>query len=82
MIEEKTDGTRGSPDSELNLLGSEDNDEEEEDEKRDAFPISADDTTFGVTPLTRNAVSELLRLSGHGDKQFFEPIVQVVQLKK
>ena len=81
MIEEKTDGTRGSPNSELNLLGDEDDKEEEEDEERDAFPVNADDT-FGVTPLTRNAVSELSRLSGHGDKQFFEPIVQVVHLEK
>jgi hypothetical protein len=79
MIEDKTDGTRGSPDSELKLLGDDD-EEGEEDEERDAFySVNADDT---VTPLTRNAVSELSRLSGHGDKQFFEPIVQVIHLKK
>ncbi len=38
MIEEKTDETRGSPDSELNLLGGEDDEEEEEDEERTHSP--------------------------------------------
>ena len=79
MIDEKTDRTRGSPDSELNALGGYNN-EGEEEEEHNTFPINGDDT-FGITPLTKNAVTELARLSGHGEKQFFELIVQVVHLK-
>jgi hypothetical protein len=88
MIDEKTDGTRGSPgESELDGGPFDLNDEEEDDD--DVVIDNIGGTTAmdnndneSVTALTRNAIQELARLGGHADKPFFEPIVQVVHLRK
>ncbi len=40
------------------------------------------DDGFLMTPMTNNAVMELACLSGHADKPFFKPTVQVINLKK
>ena len=79
MIDEKTDGTRGSPDSELNLLGG---DEEEEEVEGDSTAGDSNITGDTVTPLTHNAIWQLSRLSGHAEKPHFEPVVQVYSLRK
>ncbi len=87
MIDEKTNGTKGSPcDLELDgvgrLVGC--NYEEDEDNNVDIVGTSAGNygNKESITPLTHNAVQELGRLGGYADKPFFEPIVQVVHLKK
>ncbi len=87
-MDEKTDGTRGSPtNSDGGLFDR--NDDEEDDNEDDDIDIIAGSTTgmddydnesFSV--LTRNAVSQISRLGGSGEKAHFEPIVQVVRLKK
>ena len=79
MIDEKTDGTRGSADSSaLNELGA--FDEEDDEDLFNGPPAMGNDVA--ITPLTPNAVHELARLGGHAEKPFFEPIVQVVHLHK
>jgi hypothetical protein len=91
MIDEKTEGTRGSPaESELAGLFSRNDEEDDDDVDVDVdidnvggitAPMGNDDNA-SVSALTRNAVSDLKRLGGHAEKPFFEPIVQVVSLKK
>ncbi len=78
-IDEKMDETRGSPDSKQNLLvyGGDDDD----DDDKEVEDLNGDDG-FLMTPMTNNAVTELARLSRHADKPFFEPTVQVINLKK
>jgi hypothetical protein len=80
MIDEKTNGTRGPPDSEVNALGGY-VDVGEKEQEGDTFSINADDT-FGITPLTKDGVSTLARLKSNTDKPFFKPTVQVIHLKK
>jgi hypothetical protein len=91
MIDEKMDATRGSPESGLNAPGvgsgdhDEDVDDDDDDNDADADKEVEDlngNDGFLMTPMTNNAVTELARLSGHADKPFFEPTVQVINLKK
>lgn len=90
MIDEKTDGTRGSADSK-----NEEEDDEEEDLRKDtddddlgvnnesfAAAANPNPNDSSITPLTHNAVYELARLGGSAEKPFFTPIVQVVNLRK
>lgn len=87
MIDEKTDGTRGSP-GDLELDDLVDDDEDEDNEEFHSSIIIGNQGTKDrgnndlITPLTTNAIQELARLGGHADKPFFEPIVQVCHLKK
>ncbi len=66
-----TDGTLGSPDSELNALSSY-NDEGEEKEECNTFPINGDDT-YGITPLT---------LSSAGWKKFLIWLIPTIRVRK
>ncbi len=80
MIDKKTDGTRGSPDSELNVFGG--CDKEDEVEREETLNMVDNINGLTITPLTNSAFQELARLGGHAEKLFFKPIVQVVHLKK
>jgi len=87
MIDEKTDGTRGSPDSELNLLGGDDDEEEMEgstagDNNITGVRLFNNEEGDAMTPLTHKAVLQLSRLSGHTEQPHFEPVVQVCSLRK
>jgi hypothetical protein len=86
MIDEKTDGTRGSPtNSDGGLFDVDEGEDDDDDNNEDidfATAVGADDNNESITPITRNAVQELARLAGHADKPFFEPVVQVVHLRK
>ena len=73
MMDEKTDGTRGSPSP---LVESEPDDEEREEERNN------DVDSNGISPLSHNAVQELSRLQNHNEQPFFEPILQVIFLHK
>ena len=87
MIDDKTDWTRGSPDSELNLLGKDDKEDEMEGS------MAGDNNIIGVmlfnneegntiTPLTHKAIWQLSCLSRHAEKPHFEPVNQVSSLCK
>jgi hypothetical protein len=87
MIDEKTDGTRGSPDSELNLLGGDDDEEEMEgstagDNNITGVRLFNNEEGDAMTPLTHKAVLQLSRLSRHTEQPHFEPVVQVCSLRK
>ncbi len=72
-MDEKTDGTRGSPSP---LVRSESDDEEREEE------CNNDTDSNGISPLSHNAVQELSWLRNQNKQPFFDPILQVIFLQK
>ena len=77
LIDEKTEGTRGSADSVLDEIRNDDQDEDASEKN-----LQEVENNLPITPLTPHAVRELARLGSHADKPFFEPIVQVIHLHK